>query len=118
MALAFSRVLGFHKEDRFSVGSLHVWFVDVTLDTDYPDAGWSVTPADLFATNIIGVVPMGVAKSSDSETGVPVVYDHVNEKLVIMTTGASSGAVLAEAANGLDGAANLVVRLQVWGYPK
>ncbi len=115
MALAYNIVRGAIGQS----GQYKTTVYDITLDTDYPTAGWSIPAQSVGLDSFFGASILGIT-SVTSGTPVTTSYvyqlDVINQKLQVFASGADAGDGLAEAAAGLNALADRIVRIQFLGY--
>ncbi len=115
MALGFTEIRGSRSE----VGQYRRRCYQITLDTDYPTAGWAINPQNVgldswFGGSFLGLAPTtGVTPLTTSYV---FQLDTLNQKLQVFATGSADGAGLSEAASGLDALAGRNVIFEFLGY--
>jgi len=93
--MAITRVLVPDSED--IVGKHRVVSQDITLDTSYPNDGYSITAASLGWSVIDGMVIIG---GNEASGGYQMLWDNVNYKLLAFRSGAESGTISAPTFTG------------------
>lgn len=83
--------------------------VDITMDTDYPTGGWTLSAASMKLNGIIAVIPLG------QEDGYVPAWDRSANKLVMFEAGAD-GDALDECGAGANGLDTKIVTCLVIGY--
>lgn len=115
MALTFTQVDG---AELGQFGRFTVTVYDVTLDTDYPTAGWPITPGEVgLGAIIFGAHPIAHrgASAAAATTGYVFMFDAVDGKLQAFDTGAAQAAPLDETTAGDNDLDGRVVRLMFYG---